>query len=99
MLGVMLLGIPAHLSAADTIPGTVVAMQEPVSGTVKDAAGVPIIGASVFVKGTNDGTITDIDGKFTIKVAPGAVLVFSSIGYDNVEAVASPGMNIVLPED
>lgn len=99
MLGVMLLGIPAYLAAADPGPGTEVAVQEPVSGTVKDAAGVPVIGASVFVKGTNEGTVTDIDGKFTIKAAPGAVLVFSSIGYDNVEAVASRDMNIVLQED
>ena len=99
MLGVILLGIPVCMYAADTRPGAEVAMQEPVSGTVKDAAGVPVIGASVFVKGTSEGTITDIDGKFSIKVAPGAVLVFSSIGYDNVEVAASPGMNVVLQED
>ena len=98
MLGMMLLGIP-DMYSADVRPSAEVAMQESVSGTVKDAAGIPIIGASVFVKGTNKGTITDIDGNFTISVAPGTVLVFSSIGYNNVEVVASPDMNVILQED
>ncbi len=45
-----------------------------VTGTVVDVAGVPVIGANVMVKGTTNGTITDMDGKFTLEVPEGAVL-------------------------
>ncbi|UVR02434.1 carboxypeptidase-like regulatory domain-containing protein [Parabacteroides distasonis] len=54
-------------------------------GTVIDAAGMPIIGANVMVKGTTNGTITDIDGKFTLEVPKGAILQVSYIGYMNQE--------------
>ena len=57
-----------------------------VSGTVVDATGEPAIGAGVLVKGnTLQGTTTDLDGRFQIQVHPGDVLVFSYIGYDDVE--------------
>ena len=52
-----------------------------ISGTVVDAAGVPVIGANVMVKGTSQGTITDVDGKFTLEVEDCAVLQISYIGY------------------
>lgn len=52
-----------------------------VTGTVVDAAGEPIIGASVVEKGTTNGTITDIDGKFSLTVPSDATLVLSYIGY------------------
>ena len=52
-----------------------------VSGNVQDVAG-PVIGASVVVKGTNNGTVTDLDGNFVLKnVPPKATLVISFIGY------------------
>ncbi len=51
-----------------------------VTGTVEDAMG-PIAGANVVEKGTTNGTITDMDGKFTLDVSPNAVLVVSFIGY------------------
>ena len=44
--------------------------QQEVSGTVLDPDGEPIIGATVMVKGTNNGTVTDFDGNFSLKVAP-----------------------------
>ncbi|MCQ2133548.1 MAG: TonB-dependent receptor [Bacteroidales bacterium] len=71
-----------------------------VKGVVKDSAGEPIIGASVFEKGvTSNGTITDFDGNFTISVNSGATLVVSSIGYVTVEVNADNAASIVLEED
>lgn len=52
-----------------------------ITGTVIDASGIPVIGANVMVKGTSNGTITDMDGKFTLEVSEGAVLEVSYIGY------------------
>ncbi len=83
------------------LPLCVSAQQINVQGTVKDAVGgVP--GASVIVKGTTDGTIADIDGKFSINVPAGAVLEVSCIGYVTVEVPAGNGqtpLTIVLNED
>ncbi|MDR2497837.1 MAG: SusC/RagA family TonB-linked outer membrane protein, partial [Tannerellaceae bacterium] len=56
-----------------------------ISGTVVDTGGEPIIGANVLEKGTTNGTITDIDGKFTLRVADRAVLLVSYIGYVSKE--------------
>lgn len=53
-----------------------------VSGTVIDPEGEPLIGASVLAQGTAVGTATDLDGNFTINVAPTATLVISYVGYD-----------------
>ncbi|MDR2809446.1 MAG: TonB-dependent receptor [Tannerellaceae bacterium] len=52
-----------------------------ISGLVTDANGDPVIGANVVEKGTSNGSITDIDGKFTLNIAPGATLTISFIGY------------------
>lgn len=99
MLGSILLSMSACIYTAAAMPNVMVAKQQAVSGTVKDATGMPIIGASVFVKGSNNGTITDVDGKFFLKAEPGTILVFSSIGYINAEVAASLEMNVVLQED
>ncbi|MBO4842501.1 MAG: TonB-dependent receptor [Bacteroidales bacterium] len=56
-----------------------------VTGTVTDDTGYGVIGASVMEKGTQNGAVTDIDGKYAITVRPGATLVFSSIGYATQE--------------
>ncbi len=71
-----------------------------VSGTVTDPSGEPIPGANVVVKGTNNGTATDFDGKYHIKVKKDDVLVFSSIGYQTVEKKVdhSGTINVVLKE-
>ena len=58
-----------------------------VSGTVSDADGEPLIGAFVVVKGTTDGTSTDIDGKYQLSATPGSTLVFSYIGFEDKEVV------------
>ena len=57
------------------------AQQFTVRGTVKDATGEPVIGANVMVKGTSNGTITDIDGKYSVSdVNSSSVLVFTLSG-------------------
>ena len=56
--------------------------QRTINGMVSDAAGEPLIGASILVKGTTSGTITDIDGTYQLSVPEGAeILVFSYTGF------------------
>jgi hypothetical protein len=71
-----------------------------VSGVVKDNAGEPVIGASIAVKGGTTGTISDIDGKFSLNVAKGAILEVSFIGYKTQEFKidSSKSLNIVLKD-
>lgn len=71
------------------------------SGVVKDASGETVIGASVLVKGTSTGTITDFDGNFTLEgVNRGAVLVISYVGYQTQEVVWNgTALNVVLKDD
>ena len=70
-----------------------------VKGIVKDNTGLGIIGASVKVKGTDNGSITDLDGNFRLKANKGDILVISFIGYKTQELPAEPEMNILLEED
>ena len=55
------------------------------TGTIVDGYGEPVIGANVVEKGTTNGAVTDIDGKFSLEVAPDAVLTISFIGYISKE--------------
>ena len=73
--------------------------QTRITGAVVDAQGVPVPGASVIVKGTANGTMTDGDGVFTISAAVGATLEVSCIGYATVDVPAAAGMKVVLKED
>lgn len=57
----------------------------PVSGTVIDETGEPVIGATVMEKGTKNGAATDFDGKFTLTIPSSATLVFSYVGYTTQE--------------
>ena len=72
-----------------------------ITGTVLDATGMPVIGANVMVKGTTNGTITDMDGKFSLDVEEGATLVVSYIGFANQEIKVGKQTNlsIALKED
>ena len=72
-----------------------------ISGTVTDDIGEPAIGASVSVKGTSNGTITDINGVFQLSVAENAVLVISYIGYSTQEVpvAGKSSFDIKLKED
>ena len=72
-----------------------------ITGQIVDATGEPVIGANVLVKGTTNGTVTDIDGKFSITADEDAVLQISYIGYLSQEITVGnqSAINIVLRED
>ena len=72
-----------------------------VSGTILDAGtGEPLIGVSVVVKGNNKkGTVTDMDGHFTLDVPAGTTLVLSYVGFQSQEVKASTGMAVKMQED
>ena len=70
------------------------AQQITVSGTVTDAENNPLIGAAVLVLGTTDGVITDLDGKYTIKVNSGQSLKFSYVGYQE-QTVKVDGRSVI----
>ena len=99
-LSLCLLGVVPQMKATTKLNDLAVVQQaNKVTGTVKDALG-PIIGASVMEKGTSNGTITDMDGKFSLNVRSGATLVISYVGYKPKEVKASQSsLNIVLEED
>ena len=73
--------------------------QTEISGTVIDSTGEPVMSATVLEKGTANGTVTDFDGKFTIRVEAGKTLVISFIGFLTQEVPAKNGMTVTLPDD
>lgn len=92
------------VSYAGSLPtqATAVAQQQAVcKGVVNDANGEPIIGASVKVKGTNNGAVTDLNGNFSLaNVAANAKLIVSYIGYQTQEVVWNgSSLTITLKED
>ncbi len=76
-----------------------VSAQTTINGQVKDDMGEAVIGASIVVKGTSNGTVTDFDGNFTLKCQSGAKLVITYIGYTPQEVAAKDGMQVTLKED
>lgn len=71
-----------------------------VKGTITDSSGEPVIGATIKVKGQTTGTITDLDGHFTLPASKGATLVISYIGYQTQEVIVSSNtMEIKMEED
>ncbi|MDD4536027.1 MAG: carboxypeptidase-like regulatory domain-containing protein, partial [Petrimonas sp.] len=71
-----------------------------IKGVVLEESGEPVIGASIQIKGTGQGTVTDIDGNFSLTVPTGTnVLVVSYVGLKTLEVVAQPNMRIVLQSD
>lgn len=90
----------ARGSAPESSTTTFVQQQNvTVTGRVLDETGAPVIGASVYEKGTKNGSMTDANGKFTIKVKAGAVITVSYIGYLTQDVKASRNMTITLKED
>ena len=75
--------------------------QNVVKGTVNDEAGEPVIGATVKVQGTQQGSITDFDGKFSIQAASNATLEISYVGYvtQKVKVAGKSDITVVLKED
>ncbi len=85
-----------------TITLTVFAQKIQIKGTVTSSQdGLPLIGVNVLEKGTSTGTISDLDGRFTLSVAPDATLLITYIGYKSQEIAikGSAPLNIVLHED
>ena len=77
--------------------GFALAQTQVVRGSVVDESGDPIIGATVSVKGTTTGTITDIDGKFQITVTNNVTtLTFTYVGYETAEVKVSPNMKVIM---
>ena len=87
------------LSLALILTSTLMYAQTEISGTVVDATGETVIGATVMEKGTSNGTITDFDGNFKLKVEAGKTLVFSYIGYNTQELPAKDGMQVTMTDN
>lgn len=83
------------------VPKTILqAKQLTIEGTVVDETGETIIGATILIKGTTQGVVTDKDGKFKITVPEGdQLLIISYIGYKSQEVKATPDMRIVLKRE
>lgn len=96
-----------HLKAAAVailafLGGVTVFAQQKISGTVKDVNGEPIVGASVFVEGTQAGTVTQLDGTYDLTVPTNSILYCTCIGYSDARMTVSAGKNeynFVLEED
>ena len=88
------------LKAVKTNAPIVNQSQITVTGVVKDSNGEPVTGAAVVVKGTTNGTVTDLDGKYSINVEEGAVLSYSFVGMKAQEIKANKTViNVVLQEE
>lgn len=88
-------------AASEVTPSATIQQQVgKLQGTVVDASGEPIIGATVKIKGAKGGTVTDLDGHFSLDAAKGATLDVSYIGYKTVSVKAtSSNLTITLQED
>ena len=99
MLVCLLLGLTPKAYAINNELIITQQMKIKITGSVYDNTG-PVIGASVSVKGTNYGTITDLEGQFSLEVESGAILVISYIGYASQEViVGDKPLKILLEED
>ena len=87
------------LSSLILLTSTILYAQSEIKGTVLDDLGETVIGATVLEKGTTNGTITDFDGNFSLKVDAGKTLVISYVGYKTIEVPAQNGMTVTLSED
>ncbi|MCD7978814.1 MAG: TonB-dependent receptor [Tannerellaceae bacterium] len=87
-----------HAAAAseNNLSVTIPQQTKQISGIVKDHTGEPVIGASVAVKGTNSGTITDMDGNFVLEVSNNAIVVISYIGYQSQEVIPGNRSTLVI---
>ena len=98
-LGLCLFGAMTAQQAMAVTDVAAVEQAKQTTGRVSDSQG-PLIGATVMEKGTTNGTVTDIDGNFSLNVKPGATLVISYVGYETQEVKAGSGaINVTLKED
>ena len=98
-IGLCLLGVvSAQQVSAATESVASVQQTKQATGHVTDSQG-PLIGATVMEKGTNNGTVTDFEGNFSLNVKPGATLVISYVGYESQEIKAGDNVRVNLKED
>ena len=78
-----------------------VAQNKTISGNVTDVSGIPLIGVNVIEKQTTNGTVTDLDGNYSISVTDGATILFSYIGFQQqeIQLDGQSEINVVLHED
>ena len=98
-VGLCFLGmITAQQASAATESVASVQQTKQATGHVADSQG-PLIGATVMEKGTQNGTVTDFEGNFSLNVKPGATLVISYVGYESQEIKAGDNVRVNLKED
>ncbi|MDD5183962.1 MAG: TonB-dependent receptor [Paludibacter sp.] len=91
---------PTSVLAQDNVLPKTTVKEITVKGKVTDASNIPVIGASILVVGTKSGTITDIDGNFSVKAPSNALLAVSYIGYIPQKVkVSESTLSVVLEED
>ena len=96
------MSVPYSVVAADNALSSQSTQQaKTITGKVVDVAGEPIIGASVLVKGSSTGSVTDIDGKFSVEAPVGSTLVVSFVGYatEEVKVGAASDYTVTLKDD
>ena len=100
-LGTFSTGTISAVTASEVNSSAIVQQNETCKGIVKDATGESIIGASVIVKGTTNGAITDFEGNFALtNVKKGDIIVISYVGYQKQEVKWNGGtLNVVLKDD
>ena len=100
-LGSLFSGTISTIMASGVNSSAIVQQTETCKGVVKDATGESVIGASVVVKGTTNGTITDFDGNFSLDgVKKGDMIIISYVGYQTQEIKWNGGsLNVILKED
>lgn len=88
--------VPFSLHAEATPDTTTGSAVTSITGTVTDTEGEPLIGASIRAKDSTIGVATDLDGNFSLNVAPGTELIVTYVGYDTAIVKAQPGMVITM---
>ena len=102
LLALLGMSVPYSVVAADNALSSQSTQQaKTITGKVVDVAGEPIIGASVLVKDSSTGSVTDIDGKFSVEAPVGSTLVVSFVGYatEEVKVGAASDYTVTLKDD
>jgi len=92
---------PKDLNVAEKTAKTILQQQKVIKGTITDEQGKSLPGVNVLIKGTNQGTVTDVNGKYTLSVASNATLVFSFMGYrkQDVSVAGKSIINVTMIEE
>ena len=98
----LLLGVGSLVTQASALPLAEISQPNKiVKGHVVDETGEPVIGASIIQNGTTKGTVTDLDGNFSLNVNSGASITISYVGYtsQNMKVTSSAPLKITLKEE